>query len=212
MRLHHNILATCIALLPSDVARRSTQPRKLSNNNSSRIRKESSRTESGEEKAGTHVGKARGMQVALTSIAAKNNAQRRKIELDMKNSEKQTAMTTSLTLSSRIEEEKQSKRQLEQELQTNCSGDRRVMNQKVRAVKAKIDSKISPLLEIDNDGDDDDDFFDTEPLSQEDLITRILDSTKKIKKWEQCFQAAESDLEKSFLSGNDKENGRTENA
>jgi len=86
------------------------------------------------------------------------------------------------------------------------------MNQKVRAVKAKIDSKSSPLLEIDNDGDDDDDFFDTEPLSQEDLITRILDSTKKIKKWGQCFQAAENDLEKSFLSGNDKENGRTENA
>ncbi len=179
----------------------------MSNNNSSRSRKESSRKESGEEKEGTHVGKARGMQVALTSIATKNNAQRRKIKLDMKNSEKQTAMTTSLTLSSWIEEEKQSKRQLEQELQTNCSGDRRVMNQKVRAVKAKIDSNVGG-----DDNDDDGDFFDTEPLSKEDLITRLLSCTNRIKKWGQCFQAAENDLEKSFLSGNDKENGRTENA
>ena len=54
--------------------------------------------------------------------------------------------------------------------------------------------------------DDEDDFFDTEPLSQEDLIAQILDSTKKIETWEKCYQTAENDFEKCFLAG-DKENG-----
>jgi hypothetical protein len=206
MRQHHNILATCVALLPNDVARRSTQAKTSSGSNYGRSGKETS----GEKEGSKHVGKSRGMQVALNSIAKKNNAHQRKIEVDIKNSEKQTAMSTSLALSRQIEEEKQSKRRMEQELQTNCSNDRRAMNEKVRAVKAKIESKGSPQSEIENDDDDDDgDFFDLEPLSQEDLIIQILHSTEKIKTWEKCYRAAEDDLKKSFLAS-DKENG-TEN-
>ena len=107
MQLHHNILATCVALLPSDVARRSTAPRKLSNYNSANGSKKSGKGgDSGEKGGGKYVGKASGIQVALTSIASKNNAQQRKIELDMKHSE-QTAMTVSLTLSNQIKEEKE---------------------------------------------------------------------------------------------------------
>ena len=79
------------------------------------------------------------------------------------------------------------------------------MNEKVRAVKAKIESKSA----IKNDDDDDGDFFDVDPLSQEDLIIQILNSNEKIKTWEKCYWAAEDDLKKSFLAS-DKENG-TEN-
>ena len=108
MRQHHNILATCVALLPNDVARRSTQARTSSGSNSGRSGKES-----GEKEGSKHVGKSRGMQVALTLIAKKNKAHERKIEVDIKNSEKQTAMTTSLSLSRQIQEEKQSKHRME---------------------------------------------------------------------------------------------------
>ena len=48
------------------------------------------------------------MQVALTLFAKKNKAHQRKIEVDISNSEKQTAMSTSLALSCWVEEEKQS--------------------------------------------------------------------------------------------------------
>lgn len=181
----------------------------MSNDNSGRGGKEHGKgSESGEKEGGKYVGKASGMQVALTSIASKNNAQQKKIELDMKHSEKQTAMTASLMLSNQIKEEKQSKRRLEDELQKNCGDNRWVMNQTVRAVKVKLYSASNPQSEIDDD-DDDDDLFDTEPLSQEDLIVQILDSNKKIKKWEMCYQAAEKDMEKCFLACNN-ENG-TEN-
>ncbi len=178
----------------------------MSNDNSGRGGKEHGKgSESGEKEGGKYVGKASGMQVALTSIASKNNAQQKKIELDMKHSEKQTAMTASLMLSNQIKEEKQSKRRLEDELQKNCGDNRWVMNQTVRAVKVKLYSASNPQSEIDDD-DDDDDLFDTEPLSQEDLIVQILDSNKKIKKWEMCYQAAEKDMEKCFLACNN-ENG-----
>ncbi len=188
MRQHHSILATCIALLPSDVARRSTKRREMSSNNTVRVRKESGSSEAGEKEGGKYVGTASGMQKALGSIASKNNAQQRKIELDMKNSEKQSAMTASLRLSSRIEEEKQLKRGMEEELRKYYDDDRRVMNEKVRAVKGKIDSNVGGN---DDDDDDDSNFFNIEPLSREDLITWLLSCTKRIKKWEQCFQAAE---------------------
>ena len=67
--------------------------------------------------------------------------------------------------------------------------------------KAKIESKSSPQSEIKND-DNDGDFFDVEPLLQEDLIIQILHSTEKIKTWEKCYWTAEDDLKKSFLASN----------
>jgi len=78
MRLHHNILATCIALLPSDVARGSTKRREMSSNNTGRVRKESGGSEGGKKEGGKYVGKASGMQKALCSIATKNKAQKQR--------------------------------------------------------------------------------------------------------------------------------------
>jgi hypothetical protein len=82
------------------------------------------------------------MQVALTLFAKKNKAHQRKIEVDISNSEKQTAMSTSLALSCWVEEEKQSEHRMEEELQTNCSNNRRVMNEKVCAVKQRLKVKV----------------------------------------------------------------------
>lgn len=92
----------------------------------------------------------------------------------------------------------------------NCGNDPRVMNQKVCAVKAKLNSAANSLDAYDDDIDND--LFDTETLSQEDLIVQILDSNAKIKKWEKCYQeAAENDMEKSFHAGGNNETG-TKNA
>lgn len=216
MQLHHELLSTCVALLPRDVARRSTTPREMSSDNTGRFTKESRiDNEGGEKEGGKYVGKASGMQKALGSIATKNEAQQtKKIELDMIQSEKQTAMTASLTLSNQIKEEKKTKRELEDRLRENCGRDRSVVNEKIRAVMAKLSSASTSTSRMDaetaEDEDDADDFLGTERLSQESLIIDILDSGKKIKKWTRIYNVTEKDMEACFLPSN-KENG-TENA
>ncbi len=167
---------------------------------------------------GKYVGKASGMQKALGSIATKNKVQAMKIECEMVQSEKQSALSASLTLSNQIKVEKKLKRELEDKLKENCGRDREVMNAKIRAVMDKRSSASSIADTEVGDGDDDDDddddandIFGMDRLSQESLILDIYDSGKKIKKWTKLYNVTEKAMETCFLPGNNKEND-TENA
>jgi hypothetical protein len=183
--------------------------REMSSNNTGHVRRESGSSEGGKKEGGKYVGKASGMQKALGSIATKNKAQTKKIELDMIQSEKQTALTASLTLSNQIKEEKKMKRELEDRLKESCGRDWEVVNAKIRAVmnKRSASSSTADAEDADDDNDDDDanDIFGMERLSQESVILDILDSGKKIKKWTKMYNAMEKEMETCFLPTN-KEN------